>query len=76
MDLRILNRAGLIEYTAGKPLKWEGIASEIRRILPIPRPTTKTVELLRKLKTKKGEPHDTLDTSSCRDKMQFEMGTK
>jgi hypothetical protein len=50
-DLRILRDVGLIEYNVGRPHKWEGIASEIRRIFPIPRPTSKALEFLKKSKT-------------------------
>jgi len=44
-DLRLLASVGLIEYNVGRPRKWEGIASEIRRIFPIPRPTRMTINL-------------------------------
>ena len=39
--LRGLKEKGLIEYEAGVPRKWEGKASKIRRIIPIPKPNKK-----------------------------------
>lgn len=36
--LEKLAEVGLIEYEPGAPRKWERIASEIRRVFPIPRP--------------------------------------
>ena len=39
--LRGLKEKGLIEYKAGVPRKWEGKASKIRRIVPIPKPNKK-----------------------------------
>ena len=50
-DLNILHKVGLIEYKVGSRQKWKGIASEIARLFPIPRPTRKTIEFLEK-KTK------------------------
>lgn len=46
-DLRALQRAELIDYQVGKSRKWEGTASEIRRVLPIPRPTQSRIERLK-----------------------------
>jgi len=43
--LEELSHFGLIEYKHGRPRKWEGKASEIRRIFPIPKPPKS--ELLR-----------------------------
>lgn len=45
-DLKILSELGLIEYNAGIPRKWEGRASEIRRVFPIPRPNHRALRLL------------------------------
>ncbi len=36
--LTTLSNFGLIEYVAGTPRKWEGKASEVRRIFPVPLP--------------------------------------
>jgi len=41
-----LEEVGLISYIPGTPRKWEGKASEVRRIIPIPKPSK---ELLSKL---------------------------
>ena len=49
-DLKLLATVGLIEYNVGRPRKWEGIASEIRRIFPIPRPTRITINLIQGFK--------------------------
>ena len=49
-NLKILQITGLIEYKPGLPQKWMGLASEIRRIIPIPRPTN---SIIKKLKEKK-----------------------
>ncbi len=38
VSLQNLQSFGLIKYKAGIPRKWEGKASEIRRIVPIPKP--------------------------------------
>lgn len=46
-DLRCLAVAGLIEYQAGTARKWEGIASEVKRVFPIPRPTKRLIGLVR-----------------------------
>ncbi|MCK4856509.1 MAG: hypothetical protein KAT58_00925 [candidate division Zixibacteria bacterium] len=40
-DLKALAEVGLIEYEPGQPKKWEGKASEIGRVYPIPRPRFK-----------------------------------
>ena len=48
-NLIALQVAGLIEYKRGKPLKWEGIASEVRRILPIPRPSHTSIDNIKNL---------------------------
>lgn len=47
-DLRTLAAVGLIEFQAGEPRKWEGIASEIRRVFPIPRPTRESLRIIKK----------------------------
>jgi len=47
-DLKVLQGAGLIKYEPGTPRKWEGKASEIRRIFPISRPTYYRVRLLKR----------------------------
>jgi len=39
--LEELREYGLIEYIPGIPRKWKRIASEIRRIIPIPKPSSK-----------------------------------
>lgn len=41
-DLRVLAEVGLIDYEVGRRYKWEGIASRIRRIFPIPYPKTRS----------------------------------
>ena len=46
-DLRVLAAAGLIEYTPGQPKKWLGLASEIRRVIPIPRPTSDIIQRIK-----------------------------
>ena len=46
-DLEALARAGLIEYKAGQPFSWRGMASEIRRVIPIPRPTRDRLQRLK-----------------------------
>ncbi|MFH1372536.1 MAG: primase C-terminal domain-containing protein [bacterium] len=48
-DLEVLASVGLIEYKSGTPRRWEGIASEIRRVIPIPRPTFQTIRQLKGL---------------------------
>lgn len=49
-DLMVLHLAGLIEYNVGTPRKWEGMASEIRRVFPIPRPGRDTIKKLKEFK--------------------------
>jgi hypothetical protein len=49
-DLKKLATVGLIEYNVGSPRRWEGIASEIRRVLPIPRSTKGAREILKNRK--------------------------
>jgi len=49
-DLRILSAVGLIEYNVGIPRKWEGIASEIKRVFPVPRPTRELTQKLKRFK--------------------------
>lgn len=46
-NLKILQKVGLIEYKPGTPRKWEGCASEIRRIFPVPYPTIDRIRLLK-----------------------------
>lgn len=46
-NLKILQKVGLIEYKPGTPRKWEGCASEIRRIFPVPHPTIDRIRLLK-----------------------------
>ena len=49
-QLDTLQTAGLIEYKPGLPLKWKGLASEIKRIIPIPRPTNPIIQQLKERK--------------------------
>ena len=49
-NLKTLKVAGLIKYKSGLPQKWLGIASEIRRIIPIPRPTNPIIQQLKERK--------------------------
>jgi len=46
-NLEILQTHGLIELKIGTPRKWERKATEIKRIIPIPKPS---LELLRRIK--------------------------
>jgi len=46
-NLQTLALVGLISYKVGQPAKWRGIASEIKRVIPIPRPTHQTIKLLK-----------------------------
>jgi hypothetical protein len=46
--LQELQRIGLIEYKAGSPRIWEGKASQIRRIIPIPKPTKELLKRIEK----------------------------
>jgi hypothetical protein len=45
-DLRLLELAGLVEYAPGVPQRWEGKASEIRRVIPVPKPTRSVIQRL------------------------------
>jgi len=47
IDLGVLREVGLIDYKPGSPQKWRGIASTIRRVMPIPRPSTDVSRRLR-----------------------------
>ncbi len=76
-DLRALGLLGLIDYEPGISRKWEGKASEIRRIFPIPRLTHKHTELLSQ--SKSGETSGSpivWNTYSCRDKKTSDVATK
>jgi len=46
-NLKTLAVAGLIEYKPGLPQRWIGLASEIRRVIPIPRPTNSIIQQLK-----------------------------
>ncbi len=61
-DLQTLCSLSLIEYEPGRPRKWEGIASEIRRVFPVPRPTHKHTQILNQLKAGKQSANDSLDS--------------
>ncbi len=49
-DLKILGEVGLIDYNVGRPRKWEGIASEIRRVFPIPHPSRESIKIMKGFK--------------------------
>ena len=49
-DLLALAKVGLIEYEAGSRRKWEGIASEVNRIVPIPRLTQERINIIKGVK--------------------------
>jgi hypothetical protein len=46
-DLAVLRDVGLIEYKPGLPQKWLGVASQIRRAIPIPKPSPEALKTLR-----------------------------